>query len=566
MAKADKKKNRSGVTLTELLVVISIMVILMTIMASALGAFTHTSRVDMAANTLATAFREARFYAMSKNVKVIPIVLRDTEDRLTVVYAAKALHFRGTLAASEDPPLTYAPAEEKVTQNPWTLTLKGLDGSALMDGAFVYMVGAPTLDLNNLGASQAYYELMQMKVTPPANTVNLNDSSQYTYEILARGVHNTARGTFNSTTSTAMLGVDGYVVVSGSNTGEDIPQIDARDYTLSGFSLPEDVKVDQVPSVESAGVVGPVQATIIAQAAIFQEEGSLLPDGGKHLPADHFPVFLPIFMPDGRVGTAIGTDLLGGLEVRHYGKAPFADRTLRVTDLVTREERFITITLNGMVYVSREVPAGYMREDGDPGIPSYVQIYDPSSTSASSTNSSTTSTNSSSSSSNSTTASTSTSTTSATSAASTSATSSNSSSTASTSSSTGTGSSTSTTGSTSSSSTSNSSTSTSNSATSATGASSSASTSSASSSSSSSTSSASSSSSTGTGSTSSTSASSSSASSASTSASSSATSSTNSSSASSANSTSTATTSGAVSSGGASSGGDDGTSTGGGRF
>jgi Tfp pilus assembly protein FimT len=50
-----------GVTLTELLVVISIMIILMAILVPALGAFTHTSRVVAAADSVATPLRQARF-------------------------------------------------------------------------------------------------------------------------------------------------------------------------------------------------------------------------------------------------------------------------------------------------------------------------------------------------------------------------------------------------------------------------------------------------------------------------------------------------------------------------
>ena len=166
--------------MTELLVVISIMIIMLSLMASTLGAFKHTSNVDASAHTLATAFREAKFHALNRNVPVIPIILRDQEGRFTCVYAAKALHFRGTLTARQKAPIKWKPARATRTANPWTLTAKGADRERLIQGAFVLLVGAGTLDLNNTGAAQAYYELVQMKVTLPKNPAKLNNSSSYT--------------------------------------------------------------------------------------------------------------------------------------------------------------------------------------------------------------------------------------------------------------------------------------------------------------------------------------------------------------------------------------------------
>src|SRR5471032_638735 len=87
-----QQKSR-GLSLTEMLVVLSIMLILIAVLIPALGAFTHTTRVMVAADTLAKVFREARFTAMSEGVPVVPIILRDRHGNFRVTYAKKTLEF-----------------------------------------------------------------------------------------------------------------------------------------------------------------------------------------------------------------------------------------------------------------------------------------------------------------------------------------------------------------------------------------------------------------------------------------------------------------------------------------
>src|SRR4051794_25654 len=104
-----KRPAPRGLSLTEMLVVLSIMVILMAVLIPALGAFTHTSRVISAADTLAKVFREARYYAMSNSVPVVPVILRDRDGQFSVTYAAKCMQFRGTLKNSDAAPQTWKP-------------------------------------------------------------------------------------------------------------------------------------------------------------------------------------------------------------------------------------------------------------------------------------------------------------------------------------------------------------------------------------------------------------------------------------------------------------------------
>src|SRR5690242_8592241 len=95
------RRRARGVSLTEMLVVLAIMVILMAILVPALGAFTHTSRVIGAADTVAGVFREARYRAMNEGVPVVPVILRDRAGKFTITYASKAMEFRDTLLQSD---------------------------------------------------------------------------------------------------------------------------------------------------------------------------------------------------------------------------------------------------------------------------------------------------------------------------------------------------------------------------------------------------------------------------------------------------------------------------------
>src|SRR5262249_6059677 len=128
--------SRRGLSLTEMLVVLSIMIILMAVLIPALGAFTHTTRVIAAADTLAKVFREARFLAMSEGVPTVPIILRDRNGKFRVTYAKKALQFRGTLLKTQGAPITFLPANVGVTAQPWTMVKQETDLRKLMGGAF----------------------------------------------------------------------------------------------------------------------------------------------------------------------------------------------------------------------------------------------------------------------------------------------------------------------------------------------------------------------------------------------------------------------------------------------
>lgn len=390
--RSGKSEREEGVTLTELLVVISIMVILMAIMASALGAFTHTSRVDAAADTLVSAFREARFYAMSKNVNVLPIILRDQKGKHTIVYGARALNFRGSLAAADAPPQSYSGAS-----NPWTMYREELDGASLANGAFVYMVGSNTLDLNDLTSDQAYFEMTYMKVTPPASAMERGDSSKWTYDIIGRGIHNTAYGTFNFTT-TNYGGADGYVVVSGTGANYTFgTEAQMRDFTLSGFNLPDHIVVDQAPMLDKPSAYEERVAGILhAYAGRFYEDALLAPSmdpSEQHFPKEWYPLFLPIFQPDGRVKTSPNTSFLGGLEEDTGAISGIRNMVLRVVDTVTREQRYVVIGgskdgqgggSTGAIYVSMTLPKRYGK-GGESAVPDYEDIYDPSTSSSNST-------------------------------------------------------------------------------------------------------------------------------------------------------------------------------------
>ncbi|MCW8132029.1 MAG: hypothetical protein KIS92_16905, partial [Planctomycetota bacterium] len=353
-------------TLTEMLVVISIVILLLAIMVTALASFTHTSRVDSAADTLASAFREARYYAMSHNVPTVPVIVRDRKGHFTIMYAARALNFRGQMRVTQNPPISYVATS--TTASGWTMYRQSVDLPLLQKGAFVYMVGTATMDLNKINPSgtnyDRYFEMLYLKVTPPADVRLINDSSQYRYDVLMRGVHNTAMGDFYGYYNSG-LGADGFVVVSGAQSEETVSQANARDYTLTGYTLPEHVFVDQVTKADDPGTIGegPVFATVTAQAAIFQEGGMFLPNGGKYEPSRNYPVFLPIFQPDGRVSsTSTSTGTLD--DARGFPNVKYRDQTLRIIDKVTREARYVTIrTGNGQTVVSNKLPDGY----GTPG-------------------------------------------------------------------------------------------------------------------------------------------------------------------------------------------------------
>ena len=364
----NERRGHRGITLTEMLVVLSILFILMAIFIPAFGVFSHTSRVHAAADTLATALRQARYYAMSNNVPVVPIILRDRKCHYTIKYGYQALEFSGTLLNTENTPLVYGPPA-----NPWTMSRESLDAPQLARGSFVYMLGKPRLDLNKVGAAYSYItynELIYLKATPPANPLSTGDSSLYTYEILMRGVHNTCRSKFsamwsNSSNQTAGA-AQGYIVVTATNTNEpNLASAEARDYTVPGFALPEYIAIDQIPKADAAGAAkeGPVYATVTADGALFQEEGMLFSWGGKYNSDPvSYETFQPIFMPAGNVTLGSNRIALAAASSKN------TDQTLRVLDLQTREALYVTIRCgNGQVFISKDKPA----------VKSYSSVYPP---------------------------------------------------------------------------------------------------------------------------------------------------------------------------------------------
>jgi type II secretory pathway pseudopilin PulG len=270
-----------AVTLTELLVVLSIMVVLLGILAPALGTFSHTSRVIASADTLSSMFRQARFYAMSQKMPVVPMILKNQKGDYTAVYAAKIGSFKGSFGANE-PFKDWTPAVAGAVSNPFSLSRQSKDLPKLEKGAFVFWVGAPTLNLNLRDSLQPYYELMFMQVTPPADERLINDSSQYTYRVIKRGLHNTAYGQYDRTRTD---GVDLYMVI-GSEVDQSevagLSQDDARAYTISGISLPNHITVDVAENSE-----GRVLCAVTAQAAVFQEKSFGGWAGEKYPPTDH---------------------------------------------------------------------------------------------------------------------------------------------------------------------------------------------------------------------------------------------------------------------------------------
>lgn len=395
MSKMSKRlRSAAGVTLVELLVVIAIIMILMAIMASALGAFAHTSRVEAASGTLATMFREARYYAMARNVNVMPMLLRDTKGNFTGVYAAQALKFNGSLGQAEAAPITYPPAVAGSKSSPWSFVRRTV-ANDMEDGAFAILVGGASLDLNDLNAAQPYYEMVYMKMTPPADPNMKSDASQYTYEIMARGVHNTKIGTFDFTTM-GYGGADVYVVVSATNVNATVGPANARDYALSGINIPDHVIVDQCPSAEIPGDPGPVAATVNAVATQVVDQSVLAMGGGAGVypPKPTGPLFQPIFTPDGHVQIGPGANVLGGLEA--VARVQYALLPLRVMDTITREKRYVVVRMaDGQVFVSPTMPKGIYVDGGDALNYDEIPEFDPTSSSTNSTtttSSSTTST------------------------------------------------------------------------------------------------------------------------------------------------------------------------------
>jgi len=347
----DCTRRNRGVTLTELLVVLAIMVILMGLMVSALGAFTRTSTVDTAADTLRSAFVEARNCALKNGVPTMPIILRTRDGKYTVVHGTQAMRLNVAFTADQAVPVVYKPPAPATVASGFSLYRQSADLPKLQVGAYVMlMAGMP--DLNEIPKAQAYHELVYMRATPPDNPALLNDSSQYTYEILRRGIHNTAQGGYYN-------GTDGFLIVNATDTAEVPTDAEARDYTLSGIDLPDNIIIDQVTPADAPGAQreGPVYATITAEAALFYEDGQFLAHGGKYETPRYYPVFRPIFMPSGNVSVGLGHNQLGGQELIRSTFTGTADQTLRVFDKTTHEARYITIrSSNGQVVISRKPP------------------------------------------------------------------------------------------------------------------------------------------------------------------------------------------------------------------
>jgi Tfp pilus assembly protein FimT len=393
------RRRTPAFTLTELLVVLSIMIVLVSILAPAMGAFAHTSRVVAAADSLASMFRQARFYAMSHRVQVIPMIMKDTKDNFSAVYAAQAGTYKGVDSTFVT---DCSPSATTNKRYRYALTRQAQDLPQLQKGAFVFFIpvsGAADLNVNIPDMApdpNSWFELMFMRVTP-TDPARINDSSTYRYEILKRELHNTAKGAWFANRKEDVVI---YMVISGTKidpaevTG--LSAAAARDYTISGLSLPNKIVLDVVTNA-----AGQVCAPVTAQAAIFREKsfagwaGARYPPSGwdpafnPQLP-DHFPIFLPIFMPDGRVLDGKYKSGIGSVDANRSAASGIQGQTLRVMDSVSREALYVTVRSGGQVEVSkklpdREWPAGTININP---VPLYNDVYVQTSTSSSSSSSS----------------------------------------------------------------------------------------------------------------------------------------------------------------------------------
>lgn len=178
---------------------------LLGLMGSALGLFVQTYPVDAAAETLALAFREAHGFALSRQVPVLPLLLHDRAGRLTVAYAAKVLRLEGSLEAG-----TVAGRLEPA----WELLRKERLAGDLEKGALVALLGASELRPGEPGV-----EVVVLTQTPRG------------FALLTRGIHQTEPVRIQP-------GVEGYLVVSGTECPAAPYPPDGSLFSLEGYRIP----------------------------------------------------------------------------------------------------------------------------------------------------------------------------------------------------------------------------------------------------------------------------------------------------------------------------------------
>lgn len=260
MNRASRRPCVGGWTLFEALAALSILVALVLLTASTLGAFTTYTPSSEVASTLLRAFAEARSYARARQVRVIPVCLVDETRRVTIVYAAEALELQG--AASE--------WSGKLGMNPELLPTYNaerpedrLKRNALL--TFVADAEAPGVELLWLEKPESW--------AAPAKL-----------PVLARGVHHTAQVDLTKPGTRV-----GWVLVSRHETPLPPPEAAAA-LRLSGHDLGLYGRVETEPPAGPENSIVPLRFVRQAYA-----HGSA-PDAPQ--------AFLPVFEPDGSVDLA----------------------------------------------------------------------------------------------------------------------------------------------------------------------------------------------------------------------------------------------------------------------
>ncbi|MCK6471454.1 MAG: hypothetical protein L6R28_06885 [Planctomycetes bacterium] len=312
---------------------------LLALLASSLGAFSGTRRIDAAASALQHALNESRLHAIGHKTRALPVLLRNRSGEGVMVYAVRALRMDGALP---EPGAKFA-------EGPRWKVLDAEARAQLNAGAFVYLVPDAPLDLNQEGTETA--------PAPGCEMIQLRARADgHGFAVVARGLHNTA--------PCPPGGATGYMVVSSREAGSAIAPEEARDFELHGFSLGQDIVFDVAPASPRAEAFAPpppdllpLRAPLTAQAALFYERSASRNEARTFPAPESRPVFAPIFDETGAARHAVpGPEAARASDA---GETPSADQTLRLRDLRTLEVRYLTVHgTNGRVEVSREEPAG----------------------------------------------------------------------------------------------------------------------------------------------------------------------------------------------------------------
>ena len=372
--------RRSGMTRIEWLVVLSIMVILCAIIVLTLSGVMRASRVVAATDVLAAAFRRCRFIAMEQNTPTMPVILRHRGGQYSVVCAIKSLAFNGELKRADKPIITYLPVESCQSGGLWALTRPAQDLRQLQKGAFVFWVGRPSQELNGMANARDNCEMMFMRVKPNNHSTFEDDFAKRTYEILNRGVYNTAMCEFTQETPNAHA-ADVYMIVSdgqAENTLNDGKEEEQSAFSAVGVNLPDCMAIDKM-------IVADEQPEALAHDAITSAScdgrkqsvrGDCerdLRDNGKResltasslcSKGEETLIFLPIFIPKGcladetrrNASATIFQSSLQKTNCNSYstsigkqtaGVINACEQTVRVMDMITREARYVTIKSGG---------------------------------------------------------------------------------------------------------------------------------------------------------------------------------------------------------------------------